>query len=276
MEWPGDKKCAFVASFDFDAEEVWIGDDSANAHHPGVLSQGTYGARRAVPLILEMLRQLDLPATFFVPGRVAERYPQRVEDILAAGLEVGCHGYTHRSPAILARGEEEEELAKSFHILRRMGAEVRGYRSPSWDFSDATIDLLEEQGVLYSSNLMDDIDPYRHAGKHLIELPPQWILDDAPHYWFDGVASWTRKISTTSEVLEIWRAEFDGIRLLGGLCMLTIHPQISGRPSRLYALRDFLAEIAGHDDVWIATAAEAAEHADGLLADPGVPWPGVR
>ena len=276
MEWPGDKKCAFVASFDFDAEEVWIGEDSSNAHHPGVLSQGTYGARRAVPLLLEMLRQLSLPATFFVPGRVAERYPQRVEDILAAGLEVGCHGYTHRSPAVLSRGEEEEELAKSFDILRELGAEVRGYRSPSWDFSDSTTELLEERGVLYSSNLMDDVEPYRHVGKHLIELPPQWILDDAPHYWFDGVASWTKKISATSEVLEIWRSELDGIRLLGGLCMLTVHPQISGRPSRLHALRDFLVEIAGNDDVWIATAAEVAEHAGRLLTDPGVPWLGTR
>ena len=88
-----------VVSFDFDAEEVWIGEDPSNAHKPGTLSQGTYGAKVAVPLLLDLLRRLDLPASFFVPGRVAERYPHRVEEILAAGHEVGHHGYTHTSPA---------------------------------------------------------------------------------------------------------------------------------------------------------------------------------
>ena len=48
--WPGDARGAVAFTFDFDAEEVWIGDDPANADRPGVLSQGTYGAKVAVPL----------------------------------------------------------------------------------------------------------------------------------------------------------------------------------------------------------------------------------
>jgi polysaccharide deacetylase len=86
-------------TFDFDAEEVWIGEDPANAGRPGVLSQGTYGAKVAVPLILELLERHGVRATFFVPGRVGERHPGRVREILAAGHEVALHGYTHRSRA---------------------------------------------------------------------------------------------------------------------------------------------------------------------------------
>jgi hypothetical protein len=63
-------------TFDFDAEEVWIGEDPANEHKPGVLSQGTYGAKVAVPLILDLLDRHGLRATFFTPGRVAERHPR--------------------------------------------------------------------------------------------------------------------------------------------------------------------------------------------------------
>jgi hypothetical protein len=48
-------RCAASFTFDFDAEEVWIGEDPANANKPGVLSQGTYGAKVGVPLILELL-----------------------------------------------------------------------------------------------------------------------------------------------------------------------------------------------------------------------------
>ena len=50
--WPDGKRCAAAFTFDFDAEEVWIGEDPENANRPGVLSQGTYGAKVAVPLIL--------------------------------------------------------------------------------------------------------------------------------------------------------------------------------------------------------------------------------
>jgi hypothetical protein len=42
-------RCAASFTFDFDAEEVWIGEDPANADKPGVLSQGTYGAKVAAP-----------------------------------------------------------------------------------------------------------------------------------------------------------------------------------------------------------------------------------
>ena len=77
--WPDGARCAAAFTFDFDAEEVWIGENPANANSPGVLSQGTYGAKVAVPLILDMLARHGVQATFYIPGRVAERHPKRVE-----------------------------------------------------------------------------------------------------------------------------------------------------------------------------------------------------
>ena len=256
--WPDGKRAAAAFTFDFDAEEVWIGEDPANADRPGTLSQGTYGAKVAVPQILALLRRHGLKATFFIPGRVAEAHPDRVREIIADGHEVGHHGYTHTSPANLDAAAEEEELTKALGILRGFGADPVGYRSPSWDFSKATLGLLEKHGFAYSSNLMDDLRPYRHEAKQLVELPIQWILDDAAHFWFDGRESWTRRISTPSEVREIWDAEFAGIRDLGGAFVLTMHPQIIGRPSRLALLDGFIAHVRRHTDVWITTCREMA------------------
>ncbi len=245
-------------TFDFDAEEVWIGEDPANADRPGVLSQGRYGARVAVPLLLELLERHAIPATFFVPGRVAERYPERVREIVAAGHEIGLHGYTHRSPTALAPGEEEQELVKARAVLEGLGAELHGYRSPSWDFSSETLALLEKHGVRYSSNLMDDIRPYRHEGRPLVELPVQWLLDDAAHFWFSN-SDWANTIATTGTVREIWEEEFLGMRRLGGTAIFTMHPQIIGRPSRLDFLDRFVAFVKGHDDVRVRTCAQIAE-----------------
>lgn len=277
MSCPEGTACAFVVSFDFDAEEVWIAEDPANASRPGVLSQGLYGAKVGVPLILRMLETLGMPATFFVPGRVAEQHPDRVRQILAAGHEVGLHGHSHRSPADMSRDEELKELRLSLRTLRGLGADPVGYRSPSWDFSSCTLDLLQGAGLLYSSNFMDDIRPYRHAGRRIVELPVHWSLDDAPHFWFDA-ASWDRKIATPSEVREIWQAEFEGIRALGGVCVLTLHPQICARPGRLAMVREFLRSVMGRTDVWVAAAREVARHADEILpsdvdGSSGKPWP---
>ena len=83
--WPDGARCAASFTFDFDAEEVWIGEDPENAHRPGVLSQGTYGAKVAVPALLALLERRGVRATFFVPGRVAERHPGRVEAIVEGG-----------------------------------------------------------------------------------------------------------------------------------------------------------------------------------------------
>ncbi len=244
-------------TFDFDAEEVWIGEDPANARRPGVLSQGTYGAKVAVPLILGLLDRHGVRATFFTPGRVAERHPGRVRDIVAAGHELALHGYTHRSPADLTREEEASELRRAREVLGAFGTDLAGYRSPSWEFSEDTLALLVESGLRYSSNFMDDIRPYRHPGTDVVELPVHWMLDDAAHFWFD-VRSWTKKICSTAEVRAVWEEEFTGLRALGGSFVLTMHPQIIGRPSRLALLDAFLGFVLSHDGVRVRTCAEIA------------------
>jgi peptidoglycan-N-acetylglucosamine deacetylase len=244
-------------TFDFDAEEVWISTDPANAARPGVLSQGAYDARVAVPLLLDLLARHGVRATFFVPGKVAERYPDRVREILAGGHEVGLHGYTHTSPAALSEAEEEAELVRSRAVLEALGAQITGYRSPSWDFSPATLELLRRHGIAYSSNMMDDIKPYRHPSSGLVELPVQWLLDDAPHFWFSD-DSFTRRIAPAAEVRTIWEEEFHGMRALGGTYILTMHPQFIGRPGRLAMLDAFVAFLRSHDDVAIAPCCEIA------------------
>jgi peptidoglycan/xylan/chitin deacetylase (PgdA/CDA1 family) len=248
---------AVALTFDFDAEEVWIADDPENAHRPGVLSQGTFGAKVGVPAILDILKDHELSATFFVPGRVAERYPGHVERMLAAGHEVAHHGYTHQSPTKMSRSQEQDELESGLVALRKLGADVTGYRSPSWDFSAHTLDLLDEAGLDYTSNLMDDIRPYRHTAHNLVELPVSWVLDDAAHFWFDMVA-WTRKIATTDEVWNIWTEEFRGFHVMGGTFVLTMHPQIIGRPSRLLLLIRFIEWLQASGDARFATCREIA------------------
>lgn len=254
--WPDGRNYGATLSFDFDAEEVWIGEDPANARKPGVLSQGEYGARVAVPLILEILRKHAVTATFFVCGRDAERHPEALRAIVAEGHELAHHGYTHISPSELTLAGERSELEKGLAALRQFETAIRGYRSPSWELSPHSLDLLAELGFEYSSNRLDDIRPYRLTSHDLVELPVSWILDDAPHFWFAN-DTWDKTIRSTREVLDVWLPEIDGIAALGGHVMLTMHPMLIGRPSRLAMLDQVIVHLR-ESGAWIATAADTA------------------
>jgi peptidoglycan-N-acetylglucosamine deacetylase len=262
--WPSGKTAAASFTFDVDAESPWLAMDPENASRPGVLSQAIYGPRVGVPLILDLLARHDVHATFFIPGVNVELYPDAVHAIVAAGHEVGIHGYTHTRPSNLTPEQEQEELDRAFALLTGAGGTVTGYRSPGWDLSPRTLELVEGKGLAYCSNLMDDFRPYRHEGRRLIELPVHWMLDDWPHFaWY--VADSARNIKSTAEVEAIWTEELDGIRALGGSCILTMHPQVIGRPSRLALLDRMLTYVRSCEDVWIGTCAEIATYCDSVL-----------
>ena len=116
--WPAGHRSAAAFTFDLDAEAVWIGENPVNRDRPGVLSQGTYGPKVAVPLILDLLARHGVTATFFVPGVNVERHRAVVERVHAAGHELALHGYTHTSPTSLTPDEEAAELDRSLDLLR--------------------------------------------------------------------------------------------------------------------------------------------------------------
>lgn len=260
--WPNGARIAVMLTFDFDAETLWLSRDPDNARRPGVLSQGAYGGKTGVPKILELLREEDLKATFFVPGWTAEKYVDRMEAIVAGGNEVGHHGYLHEWIDPDFPEKEREALEKGLESLKKtVGVRPVGYRSPAGETSANMISLLQEYGFLYDSSLMDQVSPYRHTladGKRgPIELPWHWSIDDAPYALF-AIKS-PRAIMTNEHISSIWKQEFTEIYRWGGLMNVVMHPQVIGRPSRLAMLREFIAFMRRCPDVWFATGQEVAK-----------------
>ena len=138
-------------TFDFDAMSVWFSYPHTT---PAMLYRGEYGARVGVPRILELLQQASIPATFFIPGHTIESFPTEVEAILAAGHEIAHHSYAHIDPSGQTPAEERADMERALQALHKLGVQPRGFRSPSADFSAATLGLLEEYRFLYDSSLM--------------------------------------------------------------------------------------------------------------------------
>ena len=146
-------------------------------------------------------------------------------------------------------------------LEKTSGRRPVGIRTASWDFSVDTMGIIEEMGLLYDSSLMGDDEPYelmdqgRPTG--VVELPPEWIRDDAPYFMFVRFSG-LRPYTPPSSVLEIFKAEFDGAYAEGGLFLLTMHPHIIGHRSRITLLEALVEYIKGHDGVWFATHEEVA------------------
>lgn len=266
--WKDGAQAALMLTFDFDAESLWLSIDPENAQRPGILSIGTYGAEVGVPLILKLLAERNLRATFFIPGWVVETHTDICRQIRDGGHEIGHHGYLHEAVNTLSPEAEREVLKKGLDALQsHLGVRPRGYRSPSWETSPVTVGLLEEHGFAYASNFMNNIRPYRHKAEGretgIVELPVAWMLDDAPFYMYDGTKY--RCIYPPSHVLEIWQEEFRGIYELGGLVNLAMHPQFIGRPSRINMLKRFIDFALEFPNLWVATGSEVADHTLGAV-----------
>jgi peptidoglycan/xylan/chitin deacetylase (PgdA/CDA1 family) len=153
-------------------------------------------------------------------------------------------------------------VARGLDALQQvLGVRPLGFRSPGWDFTPITLDLVREAGMLYSSNLMDHVFPYLHRDERgdVVELPVQWVLDDAPYFLFNPHYT-TRPMATPGPIFELWEEELLGFREFGGLFNLTMHPQVIGHPSRLRLLRRLIETIKGLDGLWLATGEEVARH----------------
>jgi peptidoglycan/xylan/chitin deacetylase (PgdA/CDA1 family) len=262
-------------TFDFDALSVWLGNYSPVT--PAMLSRGEYGARVGVPRILNLLAAYKLPATFFVPGHTAESFPDTVEAILAAGHEVAHHGYEHRDPSTQNPDEERRSMERGVQVLERfLGHPPLGYRSPSWDYSPATLSLLVEYGFLYDSSLFaDDFHPYHprlgdrvgieeplQPGQEtsLWEFPVDFSLDDWPHFTFNFTPLRVG-LSAPSKVLEIWAGDFDYMikHEQDGVFTLTLHPQVIGRGHRMMLLEQFIQHVLSKNVARFARMGDVAK-----------------
>jgi peptidoglycan/xylan/chitin deacetylase (PgdA/CDA1 family) len=255
LMWRDHYRCAATISVDFDAETLWTGTFKLNT--PSPMSRGDYDVRAALPRIHDLFDRHDIPATF----------PDACAEIAARGRhEVGYHGYHHESVLDLPIEQERELMTRGIARLEdAFGATPRGNRSPPFALGPNTADLLEEFDFAYDSSLFGHDEPYRPRVpvtdgplRDLVELPVSWELDDAPYFLF-SFFPYMSGLCTPSQVLEIWKAEFDGSYRAGGCFLLVIHPFCIGRHPRIAMLDELITYIKSFGDVWFATHLQVAE-----------------
>jgi peptidoglycan/xylan/chitin deacetylase (PgdA/CDA1 family) len=199
--------------------------------------------------------------------------------VVEGGHEIAHHSWAHIPPATQTREEEEADLVRANEAIRRLtGRKARGYRSPSWDLSADTIDLLILHGFLYDSSLMGgDYHPYRarrgdravlgeryHFGDEtdLIEMPISWSLDDYPHFEFVRTPTTVLPgLQSARTVMANWLDEFRYMQQTvdWGVLTYTMHPYVIGRGYRMLALEGLVKDLEAAGAVFMTMEDAATE-----------------
>jgi len=263
---------------DVDAVGGWLGSYGGE-DSPDDISRGVFAGEVGVPRLLELFRRKDIQQTWFWPGHSIETFPEQFEACVAAGHEIGVHGYSHENPIAMTRQQEMEVLDHCIELIEtRSGQRPTGYVAPWWEFSNVTNELLLERGIKYDHSLMHrDFEPYyvrvgdswtkidydaasahewmkplvRGEETDLVEIPANWYLDDLPPMMFIKSSPNSHGFVNPRDIEQMWRDQFDWVHreMDTAAFTMTIHPDVSGRPQVLMALERLIEHINGHDGV---------------------------
>lgn len=211
--------------------------DTANWHR--LPSRAELTTRR----LLDLLDRTGVPATFFIVGWIAERFPHLVHEIASAGHAIGSHSYWHRRVYELDRESFRADLRSSVQALRSAGVQrVTCFRAPEWSINERSrwaIDVLVEEGFTTDASMaplkiVGDVRypraPYVHQSNEgrLLELPP-FVADRfgqvMPMGW-----GWGLRMSSPTRILRT----IDAANRAGVPAVLTVHPwEIDPDPPRV-------------------------------------------
>lgn len=272
---------------DVDAVAGWLGSYQG-ADSPDDISRGLFAGEVGVPRLLELFRRNGLTQTFFWPGHSIETFPGQFDACVAAGHEIGLHGYSHENPIEMSREQETAVLDRCIELIRsRTGHRPTGYVAPWWEFSRVSNELLAQRGIKYDHSLMHrDFEPYyvrvgdswtaidytkpadswmkplvRGEETDLVEIPANWYLDDLPPMMFVKASPNSHGFVSPRDIETMWRDQFDWVYRESeyAVFVMTIHPDVSGRPQVLMALERLISHINTHPGIRWATLDEIAD-----------------
>ena len=282
---PKEILCGF--GVDVDAVAGWLGSYGGE-DSPDDISRGLFAGEVGVPRVLNLFEKYQIKASWFVPGHSIETFPEQFQQIVAAGHEIGVHGYSHENPIAMSREQETAVLDRCIGLIESAsGRRPTGYVAPWWEFSTVTNELLLERGIKYDHSLMhNDFTPYRvrvgdkwtnidydmpaqdwmkplARGEEtdLVEIPANWYLDDLPPMMFVKTSPNSHGFVNPRQLEEMWRDQFDWVHreMDYAVFTMTIHPDVSGRPQVLLMLERLIEHISGHEGVRWVTFDEIAD-----------------
>lgn len=277
--WPGNARIAlsFVLNYEEGGERnILHGDSESEAFLSEMVSAQPlkgqrnlcmeslyeYGSRSGVWRILKLFEKANIPLTIFAVAMAAERNPELIKHMAAAGHEICSHGYRWIDYQNISEAQEREHMLEAIRIL----SEITGERPQGWYTGRTGPNtrrlVMEEGGFLYDSDTYDDDLPYwernNPTGKPHLVIPYTLDTNDMRFTQAQGFNSGDDFYTYLKDAFDVLYAE----GLDGAPKMLTIglHCRLIGRPARIAALARFVEYVQSHEQVWCARRVDIARH----------------
>ncbi|MCP5262560.1 MAG: polysaccharide deacetylase family protein [Rhodoferax sp.] len=214
-------------------------------------SQREYGLRVGLFRVLDALRDAGIRPVVAANAMAVQRLPALVRTLQEAGCEWLAHGMaaTRMMHSGMTLAEQEQHITQCVDTLARAtGVQPQGWLSQDWGTTPDTHTLLARCGIRYTLDWCNDDQPYwQHAEPPLLAIPLSAEWDDVQCQWLRHIEP-RDHAALAASAFERLRAECrDGRR--DAVFGLSIHPWLSGMPSRIRALRSLLAALRAADDV---------------------------
>jgi peptidoglycan/xylan/chitin deacetylase (PgdA/CDA1 family) len=273
FEWPGGKRLALslVVNYEEGGENCVLNGDACSETlnsdvigaqpRPGsrnlaVESHYEYGSRVGHWRILDLLRECNIPATYFAVSSALEKHPEAARSISEEGHEVVSHGARWIDYDSVDCETEDDHIIQSLDVLERLC----GVRPVGWytgRVSPNTRALVQKHGLLYDCDAYNDDLPYwtrTNNSPHLV-VPYSFDCNDmrfASAPGFNTPDDFIGHLQRTVDCLRRESATHPKMMSIG------LHLRLAGRPGRAEALREFLRRALCHDDIWFCRRQDIA------------------
>lgn len=204
---------------------------------------------------LDSLRAAGVRGTYFLTSELARRH-ERLTRAIAEEDEIGTHSENHRLLGGEPADVQRRRLALTqVHLRDLLGAPVAGLRPPEEQFDKATLAAWLEAGGTYVFGANNS----RVAAPELLEVEGDTIvlLGRANVDDFDAASLASR--GSLDEIVREYLGEYQKIRALGGLYLLSYHSQLLARPELVPALARIARRIHADTAVWLTTASDVVD-----------------
>lgn len=138
-----------------DVEEWFQAESLSQSIYRGSWNEQRFRVEQNIDLILGILNEFEVKATFFCLGWIAERIPKLISSIADHGHEIASHGYSHRLIYEQTPTEFQEDITKTKKLLEDIVArEVNGYRAPTFSITDWAFPIIRGAGYTYDSSVV--------------------------------------------------------------------------------------------------------------------------
>ncbi len=276
LRWPDGKRLAIILTTNL---EYWDPvRDTTEPYYPGGPSivggnlagnvydnpnytWREYGQRIGVWRIFDVLDAEGVPSSCTMNGKmVTERRPV-IEAALERGWEIVPHNYVQTellTDHMFDEDAEREVIRRTLDIYEQVcGKKAKGWLSSSLRTTLNTVDILAEEGLIFTTDLLNDDQPYlvqTRSGKPMVSVSYTSEVNDF---------SFLRQGLVAEGGLQMFQEQFDWLyeesASSGRFMSIGLHPHVIGQPYRIRALRDFIRYAKSHDDIWWTTREEIAE-----------------